>query len=122
MKPSFESRFLTAVVMALLTMGMSSCSGNTQAEQSYLDGMHNPCKHPEMYSNVREGQYSSCGFTWADDDKTQVAEGHEICNIEKTNPPSARYEAPYAYLQTRHPNYSQIQINTQMIAAEHTLC
>lgn len=121
MKPSFESRLLAVVVMALLAIGVSSCSATTQAEQNYLDGMHNPCKHPEMYSNVREGQYSTCGFIWAGDDKTQVAEGHEICNIEKTNP-SGRYEAPYAYLQSRHPNYSQIQINTQMIAAEHTLC
>jgi len=110
--------------MLALVIPMSSCAaigGFSQVEDTYLDAMHNPCQHPEIFDNVRDGDRTYCEFIWSGDKKTQVAEGHEICAIEKSHPTDA-YEMPYAYLQSRHPDYSRIQINTQMIAAERTLC
>lgn len=96
-------------------------SGFSESEQSYLDAMQNPCQHPEIFSNVAEGDGSYCAFRWSGDASAQVSEGHKICEIEQSNP-EAIYDAPYTYLQSRHPDYSRIQINTQMIAAEHLLC
>lgn len=112
---------VVAVTVAITTSACSAVQGLSAAESKYLDAVHNPCQHPEIYSNVRDGQGSYCKFNWSGDDEAQVSEGHEVCAIEKRNP-AAIYEAPYSYLQSQHPGYSRIQINTQMIAAEHTLC
>lgn len=101
--------------------GCSAVHGFSQAESKYLDAVHNPCQHPEIFSNLRDGHGAYCDFPWSGSDQAQISEGHEICTIEKRNPETI-YEAPYTYLQSRHPDYSRIQINTQMIAAEQTLC
>jgi hypothetical protein len=112
---------IVILAIAVIAISFSAGLGFSQTEQKYLDATHNPCQHPEIFSNVREGQLTYCDFVWSGGDKTQVSEGHEICAIEKSHPTQA-YEMPYAYLQSRHPDYSRTQINTQMIAAERTLC
>jgi hypothetical protein len=105
-----------------MACGVPNALAFTNTEQTYLSAMHNPCQHPEVFTNVRQGDTSYCDFVWSGDDKTQVSEGHEICATEKGFPPGAIYDQPYNYLQSRHPDYSRIQINTQLIAAEQTLC
>jgi hypothetical protein len=103
-----------AVVTAMVILAGCSFS---DTEQKYLNAMHNPCQHSEIFSNA---QY--CSFMWGGDEKAQVSEGYEICDIENKVSPDAIYTAPYNYLQSHHPDYSREQINTQLIAAENTLC
>jgi hypothetical protein len=75
----------------------------------------------EIFSNVGDGQGAYCGFSWDGDEQATVSEGQEICDVEKKVPADA-YTASANYLQSRHPLYSRVQINTQLIAAENTLC
>jgi hypothetical protein len=104
------------IAVASAALILAGC-GFSDTEQKYLNAMHNPCQHAEIFSNA---QY--CSFVWGGDEEAQVSEGHEICDIEKRVPPLAIYTAPSNYLQSHHPNYSRFQINTQLIAAENTLC
>jgi len=83
--------------------------------------MHHPCRHPEIFSDAR-GENSYCEFVREGDEKAQVSEGHEICDIEKRVPPQEIYSAPSNFPKSRHPYYRVEQINTELIAAEHTLC
>lgn len=112
-----RSLFKILEIASLLAIGLGSgCSSADSAEQKYLDAMHNPCQHPEVFDHP-----TYCSFSWEGNQDAQVSEGREICATEK-NHPDAIYDAPYNYLQSRHPEYSAIQINTQLIAAERTLC
>lgn len=102
--------------LLLVIVFSSACASADSAEQKYLDAVHNPCKHPEVFDHP-----TYCNFSWEGDQNAQVSEGREICAIEKGHP-DAIYDAPFNYLQSRHPDYSHIQINTELIAAERTLC
>jgi hypothetical protein len=102
----------------LLAVGLSTgCSSTDPVEQKYLDAMHNPCQHPEVFDHPT----TYCRFDWEGSGSAQVSEGRKVCAIEKDHP-DAIYDAPFNYLHSRHPDYSRIQINTQLIAAEKTLC
>jgi hypothetical protein len=106
-----------AVEAALVVaVGFGSGCASADSEQKYLDAMHNPCQHPEVFDHP-----TYCSFSWEGNQNAQVSEGREICATEKDHP-DAIYDAPFNYLQSRHPDYSRIQINTQLIAAERTLC
>jgi hypothetical protein len=108
-------RALGAIV--LLALGLNTGRSSTDpVEQKYLDAMHNPCQHPEVFDHP-----TYCSFSWEGNQNAQVSEGREICATEKDHP-DAIYDAPFNYLHSRHPNYSRFQINTQLIAAEKTLC
>ena len=48
-------RLIVAVSIPAFVMAISSCSavlGFSDAGQKYLDAMHNPCQHPEIFSDV----------------------------------------------------------------------
>jgi hypothetical protein len=70
---------------------------------------------------VAEGDRRYCVFSWGAGSSQLVAEGHRICALENNHPPS-NYEIVRNYVASEHPNYSQVQINTQLIAAEKLLC
>lgn len=111
-------RVAAVVVPVLLITGLFALNTRTDAEDLYLDAMHNPCQHPEIFS----GSADYCSFVWQGDESAQIAEGHEICDIQASVPVDARLQASYDYLRPRHRYYTNIQINTQLIAAEHALC
>jgi len=102
--------FVTAMVI------LTGC-GFSDTEQKYLNVMHSPCQYPDIVQDT-----TVCDFVWDSDEKAQVSEGHEICDIEKRAPPEEIYDAPSNFLKSRHPYYRVEQINTELIAAEHTLC
>jgi hypothetical protein len=76
---------------------------------------------PRDFNNVGDGQGAYCSFSWDADEQAAVSEGHAICDVEIKVPADA-YTAAANYLQSRHLPYSRVQINTQLIAAENTLC
>jgi hypothetical protein len=114
-------KMLAALIAAVLAALILAGCGSSDMEQKYLSAMHNPCQHPEIFSNIGDGQGAYCSFSWDGDEQAAVSEGHEICDVEKKVPADA-YTASANYLQSRHPLYSRVQINTQLIAAENTLC
>jgi hypothetical protein len=116
-----NQRFGIVPVAAVLAALILAGCGSSDTEQKYLSAMHNPCQHAEIFSNVGDGQGAYCSFSWDGDEQAAVSEGHEICDVEKKVPADA-YTASANYLQSRHPLYSRVQINTQLIAAENTLC
>lgn len=112
-----------AWMLAVMTaMAILAGCGFTDTEHKYLDALHHPCQHPEFFSNVNDKRTAYCDFVWSGNDKAQVAEGHEICDVEKKAPPGEVYDAPADLVKSRHPDYRAEQINTELIAAEQTLC
>jgi hypothetical protein len=109
--------------LCLLFFGGCSAFGLTSAEKKYLDALKYPCQHPEVFSNVADGDRSYCAFTWDTGGSNLVAEGHRICALKADNPQGdAPYRVPYNHIMSAHPSYSRVQINTQLIAAEKLLC
>lgn len=106
------------VVIVVASIVWALIPRHSAAEKKYLAAVKRPCQHPEIIDT--SGDY--CSFVWQGDDDDLVSEGHEICSIQASVPVEARYAASADYLQRRHPYYTRIQINTQMIAAENTLC
>ncbi len=110
---------LTALVVVVLVV--SQRGGFSEAEQKYLDALRSPCSHPEIYSSVASGNGNYCAFSWSASPRTLVDEGYRICALEEQNPLD-KYRVPFDYISSQHPGYSQVQINTQLIAAEKLLC
>jgi hypothetical protein len=79
---------MLAVVTAMVIL--AGC-GFSDTEQKYLNVMHNPCQYPDIVQDA-----TVCDFVWDGNEKAQVSEGHEICDIEKRVPPEEIYEAPSA--------------------------
>src|SRR6516225_9715116 len=51
--------------LLLTACGAPNAPAFTNTEQTYLSAVHNPCQHPEVFTNVRQGDTSYCEFVWA---------------------------------------------------------
>lgn len=117
-RPGIRIVLIAGLLVIVVASTIWALIRHSSAEKSYLAAVKNPCQHPEIIDTSGD----NCSFVWQGDDDDLVSEGHEICSIQQSVPATARYAASADYLQRRHPYYSTIQINTQMIAAEQTLC
>ena len=106
-----------AVVGVILIVAVSvATSGFTDTERRYLEVLKDPCN-----TGVVKGD-GACVLYWDGNDDDLVAEGHAVCGLVEDTSPGMRYARISEYLATRHPYYSSVQVNTQMIAAEQVLC
>lgn len=116
-------RLMLIAVLAIIgaaLLGMWWLTRGASPEKRYLDAVHNPCDHREVFPTLNH-----CAFTWEGDDESLVVEGYQICTAEKSRSMATgdtKDEGGTAYLRGLHPAYGPVQINTQIEASERFLC
>lgn len=109
---------VAALLVLVIAVAVGSFgSGFSDEEERYLEVVHDPCG-----TDVVKGS-GFCDLVWEGSDSDLVDEGNKVCDLElSTAPGLQRHQKASDYLSARHPYYSYVQVNTQIIAAEQVLC
>jgi len=99
-------------------------------DKHYLAVIHDPCAHSEVLDTTSCRSWGQADWKWPND-KTLVGEAHEICAAESD--PQVDGDTPANFpvsvptiggmlIRARHPNYLDLQVGLQEVAARNIYC